>query len=223
MSVMPSGPINFSDIKNALNSQNNSLLGFRGTNQTLPSSGSIGMSNAYRLVKGVGYNSNTYSPVYNTLIGTWSQTGITNLSSMTVSFIITISNTNPAWRSVFHVTTGSDDSTRRPAIWITPDTTRLHIKSSTNVNLNEGDDTSPIPMNQETHVVIVYNGQNRKTYFNKVLNQDFNFAGTITNNSGTEGIYSASPHYSTTGGFTMRRLWFYPYPMTATQVNALSA
>ena len=64
--------------------------------------------------------------------------------------------------------------------------------------------------------------QNRKTYYNKVLNQDFNFIGTILNNAGTEGIYSASPHFNVTGGFTMNRLWFYPYAMTASQVSALS-
>ena len=179
------------------------------------------MSNAYRIVKGVGYHSNAYSPVFNTQAGTWSQTGITNLSNMTVSFFITINNTNAIWRNVFQVTSGTDDFIRRPAVWITPNTTQLHIKSSTNVNNNEGDDSGAIPINQETHVVIVYNGQNRKTYYNKVLNQDFNFTGVVTNNSGSEGIYSASPHYSTTGGFTMRCLWFYPYAMSFAQVSSL--
>ena len=141
--ILPSGEISLSQIKSSLNSTNNSLLGFRGMNQTLPSSGAISMSNAQRLVKGVGYSSNYYTPIYNTLYGTWNQTAITNLNNMTVSFFINITNTNGNWRNVFHVT---------PAIWITPNTTQLHIKSDTTHVNNEGDDTGAIGLNTTTHV-----------------------------------------------------------------------
>lgn len=72
-------------------------------------------------------------------------------------------------------------------------------------------------------VAIVYNERNRKTYYNGVLQQDITFAGTPTNNSGSEIIYSATPNlgYNVTGGFTMNRLWFFPMPLTQAQVSLL--
>jgi hypothetical protein len=112
---------------------------------------------------------------------------------------------------------------RRPSVWIHPNETRFHITSDTSVATNEIADTPAIGLNTTTSVAIVYNGQNRKTYYNGVLQNDITFSGTPTNNSGSEGIYSANPNFgwNMTGGFTMNRLWFFPMPLTQAQVSLL--
>jgi len=200
----------------------NNMGSVRGLNQTLPSSGQINFSNAQKLVKGVGFSTAFYTPVQNTIQGYWSDLGYSNTSALTISFQINISATNGGWRNVLHVTTGGDGM-RRPSVWIFPNETRFHITSDTSAAPNEIGDTPAIALNTTTSVAIVYNGQNRKTYYNGVLQQDINFTGTPTNNSGSEGIYSANPSfgYNATGGFTMNRLWFFPMPLTQAQVSLL--
>ena len=218
--IQPSGKILYSEIKSALGATTNNLGDYRGLNQTLPSSGKINFSNAQKLVKGVGFSTAFYTPVQNTIQGYWSDLAFSNTSALTISFQINISATNGNWRSVVHVTTGGN-STRRPSVWIMPDTTRLHITSDTSNAFNEHANTQAIGLNTTTTVTIVYNGQNRKTYYNGVLQQDINFAGTPTNNSGSEGISSANDNFGSTGGFTMNRLWFFPMPLTQAQVSLL--
>jgi hypothetical protein len=220
--IQPSGQLLYSEIKSALGTSVNNMGSIRGLNQTLPSSGQINFSNAQKLVKGVGFSTAFYAPVANTIQGYWSDLGYSNTSALTISFQINISATNGSWRSVVHVTTGGDGM-RRPSVWIKPGETSFHITSDTSVATNEHADTPGIGLNTTTSVAIVYNGRNRKTYYNGVLQQDINFSGTPTNNSGSEGIYSANPSfgYNVTGGFTMNRLWFFPMPLTQAQVSLL--
>jgi len=221
--IQPSGSISIAQIKSALGSANNDLGSYRGLNQTLPSSGPISMSDAQRLVKGVGFSTSAYTPTASNIQGYWSDTGITVTSSFSLSFWINITSTSPQFRNIVHVTTGGD-SMRRPSVWILPSSTGLHITSDTSSALNEYVDTGAIGLNTTVHVVIVFNGRNRKTYYNGVLQQDINFNGVPTNNVGTEAIFSANPGYSgayATGGFTVNRLWFYPIPLTQSQITTL--
>ena len=221
--IQPSGQLLYSEIKSALGTSVNNMGSVRGLNQTLPASGQINFSNAQKLVKGVGFSTSFYTPVTNTIQGYWSDLGYSNTSALTIAFQINISSTNASWRNVVHVTTGGGDM-RRPSVWIIPNETRFHITSDTSAALNEFDDPQAgIGLNTTTSVAIVYNGRNRKTYYNGVLQQDINFAGTPTNNGGSEGIYSANPGFGVypTGGFTMNRLWFFPMPLTQAQVSLL--
>ena len=222
--IQPSGQLLYSEIKSALGTSVNNMGSVRGLNQTLPASGQINFSNAQKLVKGVGFSTSFYTPVTNTIQGYWSDLGYSNTSFLTIAFQINISSTNPSFRSIVHITTGSDGM-RRPGVWIVPSNTTLHVTSDTSAATNEGSsfDTPAVGLNTTTSVAIVYNGRNRKTYYNGVLQQDINFAGTPTNNGGSEGIYSANPGFGVypTGGFTMNRLWFFPMPLTQAQVSLL--
>ena len=220
--IQPSGRILYSEIKSALGTSVNSIGSVRGLNQTLPASGKINFSNAQKLVKGVGFSTAFYTPVVNTIQGNWSDLAFSNTSALTISFQINISATYANWRGVVHVTT-SDTNIRRPSVWIKPNETGFHITSDTSAAFNEYADTPAVGLNTTTSVAIVYNARNRKTYYNGVLQQDITFAGTPTNNSGSEIIYSANPNlgYNVTGGFTMNRLWFFPMPLTQAQVSLL--
>lgn len=220
--IQPSGRILYSEIKSALGTSVNNMGSVRGLNQTLPASGQINFSNAQKLVKGVGFSTAFYTPVANTIQGYWSDLAYSNTSALTIAFQINISATNADWRSVVHVTT-NDTSIRRPSVWIIPNETSFHITSDTSSAFNEFANTPAIGLNTTTSVAIVYNGRNRKTYYNGVLQHDITFSGTPTNNAGSEVIYSASPSlgYNVTGGFTMNRLWFFPMPLTQAQVSLL--
>jgi hypothetical protein len=157
-----------------------------------------------------------YTPIINNIIGEWSSLNIKSNTSMTISFMIKIIEVGSDWRNIFHVTnTGYDccslEGDRVPGIWITPQSTTLHISNATTTNGNDVMYTNSILLNTPTQVDINFNGKYIYVFFNNKLVNTFNHISTPIPAKKTATVYIQDP-WSTTKevyqikNFTLRNL-----------------
>lgn len=197
----------------------------RGNHAMIPGvGGQIRLSeHGKRIVGGVGILNQWYTPVLNTALATWSETRFPSsyTSRMSISFWILITGTNAAWRNVFHVSPDTD-SWRRHSLFINPSTTGMHICTDTTNRLNEFTNVPTLTTNAKTHVVFTWNGRERKTYYNAVLQNTTILDGDPLANDATVQIFSASSFTGyATGGFQIHKLWFYPITMTQAHITSV--
>lgn len=213
--------IKVGDVGTTLGLSTKNIGGFRGFGGSVPASGAISMSQCQIIQYGVGYYNTWRVPSAGVNQGTWGSTSITNKGSMTC-IIWLASNSADYWRNLYHVTTAAPtDSVRRPATWIYSYDTGFHCKMDS-TTLNDGIDqtTSRIVHNGSVYMLaITYNSTIQTAYLNSSAGQVFTLAGAPNNGLSTDIVYSPDTYYPTTGNFALNRLWFFPYPMTATQVS----
>lgn len=155
---------------------------------------------------------------------------------MTISFMLDILSLSGAHRNVLHVTSGQNLE-RRPAIWVNPNSTTLHICSDTirrnadgtssvipNVHFNSGVD---LGINTPTLVVLVYKGRNLTYYFYnrglKVKNR-YDYRDDIAPASqGGFNVYASSyyPVYDTSSALRLKDLKFFNMCLTDSDVTAM--
>jgi hypothetical protein len=157
------------------------------------------------------------------VVTNWSNLNIPSSSNMSVSFTINLQNVNGDYRSIFHVTTG-DNGNRIPAVWITAGAQSLLIINLMSNNDNAAFYTSPLPLNTNTKVDIIWQGLNVKAYFNGILNSQSTFTSPLAQTNGNANVYIADPWYST-GGFNIQDLTFYngqslTFPVSTNTISA---
>lgn len=100
------------------------------------------------------------------------------------------------WRAIVHK--GDSNQHRTFAMWLRPTDMRLHYRISTSSSWNSGrDSVAALPLNQQTKVTYVREGDQLKLYLNDVLDSQVTLSGTVVSNSGTLHI-GDSPWYTGT-------------------------
>lgn len=150
-----------------------------------------------------------YTPSVNNKIGTWSSLGVNSNTSMTLSFMIKITEYNNEWRNLFHVTnTGNNCCSvgdRVPAIWITCcNQTTIHICNSTPVNGNDYFHTKAIPLNTPTQVDIQWSGIYTYVYYDGTLVNTYYHGGLPVAASPDAAVYIGDPWHTVQSGYQIK-------------------
>lgn len=158
------------------------------------------------------------------LIGNWSSTNIASSATMSISFWINISENNPNWRCIFHVSNQNLNccsvGNRVPAMWIYPGSTNVHFRHSTSNEGNAGPyiDSYQVPMNTPTFITIVINSTNIAFYENgKQVGSTHEFSTPLIAADGTASFYMADPWYAF-GGFQIKNFRLYNNVFTSNDV-----
>ena len=108
----------------------------------------------------------------------------TNGTDFSVSFHIRpLQHPNGQWRSVMHK--GAADQERTFAVWLHPDSNRLHARISTTVDWNEGlDSAAELPVDQWTHVAYVKAGTELRLFLDGRLDHTMILKGQSVSNTG---------------------------------------
>jgi hypothetical protein len=145
------------------------------------------------------------------LITSMHSINIPDNNSKTFSFWLHIHSLNSWWRNVFHVTDGIDIR-RRPALFIGPGTSYIHICHDTLSTVNNPFDI-PVPYQQPVHIALTWHGRSCAVFLNGVY-----AGGTTYNNdlapTSNFSLYIADRFYSE-GGFTIKNFKIHKYAMTA--------
>jgi hypothetical protein len=137
------------------------------------------------------------------------------------SFLFTCNSGSTSWRNIFrfsNTTTGEDGQPegRVPGLWIHNDNlNRFHFRVPTDVNWNDGMDTSDIPFGEVFLVTFVIDGNTINYYLNNILIQTQSFSNIRTRqNTGTFFIGD-----SNSPGVFIQNLTFYDGALTQTDVD----
>ena len=167
-----------------------------------------------------------YTPVANNLVGDWSITGITSTASMTVSFWIYISEINPSWRNIFHVSNQNVDccsvGNRIPAAWICPGNTSIYTRSSDDSwgDNGGGCTATSIPLNTATYVNMVFNNTTITVYFNGNNVQSYTSPSAILNADSSAQFYISDPWYDS-GGYQIQNFAIFNTPFSASEISSM--
>ena len=227
MSIIPSttATITVNSVATTLGNATKNMGGFRGFGGSVPSSGAISMSQCQKIQYGVGYYNSWQTPngVANNR-GAWDNASITNNASMTCSVWLKSTALTGNWRNLFHVAAPTyADFPRKPSVYIVAGASGFHIKIETTasgVNGQEGPDNSTMQISHNGltyHFLITYNGTTLKVYSNGGLTQTFTMTGTPVSATGYN-VWSPDSNWVYTDG-SLNYLWFFPYPMTDSQVS----
>ena len=222
--IIPSttATITVGNVGTTLGNATKNMGGFRGFGGSVPASGALSMSQCQIIQYGVGYYNSWFLGSAVTNQGTWSSTAITNNGSFTYAVWVASSQLNN-WRNVVNVNTSTADGSRRPSLWIYAYDTGFHVRHDTSAAGNEGigQTTSRIAMNGSVYqVVVTQNGTNMRAYLNGSLSDSITLAGTPTNALTTDIVASPGAGVAGASDYALNYLWFFPYPMTATQVSS---
>jgi Concanavalin A-like lectin/glucanases superfamily/Collagen triple helix repeat (20 copies) len=150
--------------------------------------------------------------------------GITQYANVSFSFLLKIKNVSNNWRNIFHVTNTNNDwqnsGDRAPSVWIFPDnTTRLHMRFSTNADRNDGIDTSYLPnLYEPVFITMVFNGNNFKHYLNGMLVDSRDY-GSIVPRTPDTILYIGDPWYGQDDGIQVRNFTVYEGALTDADIN----
>ena len=216
MPTIPSttATITVGNVGTTLGNATKNMGGFRGFGGSVPASGSISMSQCQKIQYGVGYyNSWQNSPSVSTNRGSWSSASIATNTSMTCSIWFKSTATYGNWRNIFHVAaSGAPDYPRYPSFYLEAGGTRILQDCTTGGSYF----TSAINHTGQTyHLLVTYNGSTVNTYLNGSLAQ----TNTLTCAIGGTDVYGPDTTYPNFANGSLNYLWFFPYPMTGTQVS----
>ena len=183
------------------------------SNSTLSSKLSSYKSNAPLLYL---FNNNWFAPVRGNVASSIADIGMFNQLSKTIIFRILIQNYSSNWRNIFHVTTG-DDLYRRPAAFIHPQSSQVHICHDTEASNNEATSIY-IPFNSDVHVALVWSKQTLEIYVNGGLATTQRYSDTILSADSYASLYLCDNFYDQ-GGFLIRDFRIYNYTMTQNMVR----
>lgn len=150
--------------------------------------------------------------------------GFTQYANVSFSFLLKIKNVSNNWRNIFHATNTNNNwgtpGDRAPAVWIFPDnTTRLHIRFSTNVDQNDGLDTSYLPnLYEPVFITMVFNGNNFKHYLNGMLVDSRDY-GSIVPRIPDTILYIGDPWHFQDDGIQVRNFTVYEGALTDADIN----
>lgn len=225
MSIIPSttATITVNSVATTLGNATKNIGGFRGFGGSVPSSGPISMSQCQKIMYGVGYYNSWQTPNgVSSNRGSWGDASITNNASMTCSIWLKSTALNANWRNLFHVAAATyADYPRRPSVYIVAGASTFHIKIDTTAANSEGPDSSSTSISHNGltyHFLITYNGTTLKIYSNGSLTQTWTLGGTPVQATSDYRVWSPDPTWVYTGG-SLNYLWFFPYPMTDSQVS----
>jgi hypothetical protein len=170
---------------------------------------------------------NTYYTIpKSTLVGNWSTTNIKNSASMSISFWIIISETNPDWRSIFHVSNQNvnccNSGNRIPAMWIWPNNTGFAISNSTSTDGNNYPQPNyKVPLNTAVFLTLVFNSTTLTLYANAISQQVFTYSSPLVSATKDASFYMGDPWYSTFGGFKIKNFALYNNVFNSSEVMNL--
>lgn len=150
--------------------------------------------------------------------------GLTQYANVSFSFLLKIKNVSSNWRNIFHVTNTNNNwgnpGDRAPAVWIFPDnTTRLHMRFSTNADHNDGLDTSYLPnLYEPVFITMVFNGNNFKHYLNGMLVDSRDY-GSIVPRTPDTILYIGDPWHFQDDGIQIRNFTVYEGALTNADIN----
>lgn len=148
-----------------------------------------------------------YTPPLNNKIGKWSSLGVNSNTSMTLSFMIKITEYNN-WRNLFHVTNTGNSccnvGDRVPGIWITNNQTSLYIVNSTSVNGNDSFYSTTIPLNTPIQVDIQWSGIYTYVYYDGALVNTYYHNGLPVAAIPDADVYLADPWSITPSGYQIK-------------------
>ena len=109
----------------------------------------------------------------------------------TLSFDIIPKGTIPNWGSILHFTADRTDQSRMPAIWFTPGSTGLHVRTGDSTYWNWGlDATAPLPLNQKSSFKLVCKG---KSVTITVSGQTYQLTQPTYRPTGQALVYACDP------------------------------
>ncbi|MEA2028616.1 MAG: tandem-95 repeat protein, partial [Campylobacterota bacterium] len=125
-------------------------------------------------------------------------------SDFAVSFTLNLQEDHTGeWRNIFHK--GEDNNTagsadRTPAMWIQPDTNKLHYRISTDENVNSGGDTTQeIPLNEDTVITYMKDADELKLFINGDLADSTTLVGNVIGNDAPLS-FGGDAWYDSVGG-----------------------
>lgn len=216
--------INVGDVATTLGNATKNMGGFRGFGGSVPASGALSMSQCQIIQKGVGYyNSWTLGSAL-TSWGSWLSTAITNNDLMTYAVWVSSTQTNATLRNIFNVNATTADGNRRPGLFLYQGDTGFYVRHDTNIAQNQGITQTTSRMTENSaavQVVVTISGSTMKAYVNGTLSDTFTFpsSGVAASASTTDLVVSPGAGYVGQSDYAMNYLWFFPYPMTDTQVS----
>ena len=109
----------------------------------------------------------------------------------TLSFDIIPKGTIGNWGSILHFTADRTDRSRMPAIWFTPGSTGLHVRTGDSTYWNWGlDSTAPLPLNQKSSFKLVCKG---KSVTITVSGQTYQLTQPTYRPTGQALVYACDP------------------------------
>ncbi|GBG24727.1 Hypothetical Protein FCC1311_009452 [Hondaea fermentalgiana] len=146
-------------------------------------------------------------------------------SNYIVEFTIQLHAVHSDWRNVLF--RGNSWNERSPAIWIYPDTPRLHIRFSTSYDFNEGcDPANLLTYDQEYLVRIEVYLNTVEVYIDNVLSCSAALWGTLANTDVPLPLYVSSPDYEaascTVGNLSFSEITDRPVPSPTPEIPRLT-
>lgn len=182
---------------------------------------------AYAQSKAAYNQSALYTPA--AALRSWPSTGC-HVQNMTILFWILIVRVDAMWNNIVHVTQGLDawgGGTRRPAFWIIPNTTRLHLCFDTTAGGNNWYNTSnSIPIGVPTMVAVTVNGMTPSVNIMSERGshkEQWSFNGTPLQADTHWSVYANSwfPYYQLNATFKLQNLRFYNRALTDSEVDTV--
>lgn len=129
----------------------------------------------YIYIGGKGYSAYYDGLTYSNI----SHNKIYETEDMTICFwIFILKDSTGSWRTILHKGDTSKDLT--PTIMLWPKERRLHVRVSTDQNINEGlDSKSVIPLKRWTHLAISFSSQLLHLYINGIIDNEVILKGSI--------------------------------------------
>jgi len=165
------------------------------------------------------------TPIQNTLIGDWSTTNVKNSAIMSVSFWINISELNPYYRNIFHVSNQNKDccdiGNRVPAMWICPSSSKLTVGAdiSTNGNASPGCSLSNT-LNTNIFITLVFNTTTMVLYANAESQQTYTYSSPIVSANSDAQFYISDPWYVSTG-YQIKDFSLYDFALSSNEVKMI--
>lgn len=125
---------------------------------------------------------------------------------------------NSNWRNIF--TRGRDDQDRTPALYFWPNSTKLHFRHCSTVNLNDGIDSSKValPLNKYSHIAVVVNKNVMQLYINGILDTTYTSKGIFNWGKRNNKIAFNTYNNMNRGNLIKKFLWF-NIPTTLSDIN----
>ena len=146
-----------------------------------------------------------------------------NNQNITISFLLKINNVNPNWRTIFRFNSSNNDNngtgSRIPAIFVYPNSSRLHMRFEADGNTNNGVDTpQPLPLNTPLLLSFVFTRNNFKFYIGstRIVEQSFNNISPRNNNT---NLYIGDNWYSEDGGLLIKNFTVYDGALSDSDIS----
>jgi hypothetical protein len=143
--------------------------------------------------------------------------GLYNELSKTFMFWLRVEERRGAWRNIFHVTSG-EDMNRRPAVFINPSASRIHICHDTEKTVNNPIDID-IDFKRDVHVALSWSKQSLDIYLNGTLRHTHNYDSAIKQSNSDSSLFISDLfNYYEVGGYFIKGFKIFNYTMLARHI-----